>query len=177
MPAVTTGAFLILFALCAVLAWVAVFSHGRLWRKVAALLALLALIPTTYVMVNELLGLPKPASTAWLQDLSDYRRVIGYDIREDKAIYLWLAMPDGQESRLFSFPYETETISRLQDAQERSEALASQLLARLVLNDGESRARLEFTNSTEFARELPKKPEVEEDDAIEFNSSSGDGGT
>ena len=175
MPTVTTAAFLILFALCTVLAWVAVFSRGRLWRKVAALLALLALIPTTYVVVNELLGLPKPASTAWLQDLSNYRRVIGYDIREDKAIYLWLAMPDGQESRLFSFPYEAGTVSRLQDAQERSEALASQLLARLVLNEGESRAKLEFTNTTEFARELPKKPEIEDDAAIMFDSSLGYG--
>ncbi len=175
MSTATTGAFLLTFALCAVIAWSAVFSRGRLWRKVAALLALVALVPTLYLAVTGLLGLPKPVGTAWLDNFTEYRRVIAYDIHEDKAIYLWLDMADGSEPRVFAIPYDKETVTRLQGAEDRANSLASQLLAR-VANEQENRTGYwEFTNQTEFVRELPQKPVAGENDAMAFDSSLGYG--
>jgi hypothetical protein len=175
MTTATSAAFLLTFGLCAVIAWAAVFSRGRLWRKVVSLVALAALIPTLYLAVTELLGLPKPVSTTWLENFDEYRRVIAYDIHEDKAIYLWLDMIDGSEPRVFSIPYDKETLSRLQGAQERADSLASQLLARVATKQESRTGYWEFTNETEFVRELPEKPEVEDDDAIAFDSSLGYG--
>ncbi len=172
----TTGtviAFAILFALCSVITWAAVFSRGRLWRKVVALLALIALVPAIYLAVSELLGLPKPASTAWLENFGEYRRLIAYDIHEDRAIYLWLDMADGTQPRVFSLPYDRDTVTRLQDAEDRANSLASQLLARESNEQGTRTEQWEFTNQTEFAQELPQKPDIEDDDAVVFDSSLG----
>ena len=171
----TTGTivtFLVMFALACVIAWAAVFARGRLWRKVAALLALVALVPAIFVAVSELLGLPKPASTAWLENLTEYQRVIAYDVHENQAIFLWLDAGDGTEPRVFSIPYDKETLTRLQGAEDRASSLASDLLARVSQEQGTRTDRWEFTNQTEFARELPKKPSLEEDeDVMEFNAS------
>ena len=59
--------FVACFMLAAVAGWAAVSSAGRLPRKIAALVALALLVPAGYGSVSELLGRPKPASSAWLE--------------------------------------------------------------------------------------------------------------
>ncbi|MBT5432455.1 MAG: hypothetical protein P8Q36_14310 [Alphaproteobacteria bacterium] len=167
MPIAAT-AFVICFLLIAVIAWAAVMAHGRMWRKVAALTALLALIPVGYVAIYELMGLPKPASTAFLNDFSRNHVVLAYDIHEDEAIFLWFEMPDGAEPRVFAFPYDSATVKRLQDASDEATAISSDLMARISDSDGTMRTRLEFTSELEFNRELPDKPDPEEDDVMFF---------
>jgi hypothetical protein len=164
--------FLFMFALACVIAWAAVFARGRLWRKIAALLALVALVPAIFVAVSELLGLPKPASTAWLENLTEYHRVIAYDVHESEAIFLWLDAGDGKEPRVFSIPYDKETLTRLQGAEDRASSLASDLLARVSQEQGTRTDRWKFTNQTEFARELPTKPTGDVNEgALEFDAS------
>ncbi len=165
-------AFVVCFLLAAIPAWVAVSSAGSLQRKIAALVALTLLIPVGYVTVSELLGRPKPAASAFLEDFRDYHAVIAWDIHEDQAIYLWLEMPDGREPRVFAFPYDTATVSRLQDAGETAKALASKLLARLEETGRSGESRLEFTSQTEFRRELPRKPDPEEEDVFFFGKDA-----
>lgn len=165
--------FVVCFLLASIPAWVAVSSPGRLQHKIAALAALALLVPAGYVTVSELLGRPKPAATAFLEDFRDFHTVIAWDIHEDKAIYLWLEMPDGREPRVFAFPYDTTTVSRLQDAGERARALASKLLARLEETGRAGQTRLEFTSQTEFRRELPRKPDPTEEDVFFFEKDAG----
>ena len=171
----TTGTivtFLFMFALVCIITWAAVFTRGRLWRKVVALLALAALVPAIFIAISELLGLPKPASTAWLENLTEYQRVIAYDVHESEAIFLWLDAGDGKEPRVFSIPYDKETLTRLQGAEDRASSLASDLLARVSQEQGTRTDRWEFTNQTEFARELPTKPTGYDDEGVlEFESS------
>ncbi len=165
--------FTVCFMLAAVAGWAAVSSAGRLSRKIAALVALTLLVPAGYVSISELLGRPKPASSAWLEDFTTYHTVIAWDIHEDKAIYLWLEMPDGQEPRVFAFPYDTATVSRLQKAGERAKSLASKLLARLEETGPSGTTRLEFTSQTEFRRELPSKPDPDDAEVFQFEEESG----
>lgn len=164
--------FVACFMLAAVAGWAAVSSAGRLSRKIAALVALALLVPAGYGSISELLGRPKPASSAWLEDFTTYHTVIAWDIHEDKAIYLWLEMPDGQEPRVFAFPYDTATVSRLQKAGERAKSLASKLLARLEETGPAGTSRLEFTSQTEFRRELPAKPDPDDEDVFQFDGKS-----
>lgn len=164
--------FVACFMLAAVAGWAAVSSAGRLSRKIAALVALTLLVPAGYVSISELLGRPKPASSAWLEDFTTYHTVIAWDIHEDKAIYLWLEMPKGQEPRVFAFPYDTATVSRLQKAGDRAKSLASKLLARLEQTGPAGATRLEFTSQTEFRRELPDKPDPDDDDVFQFDGQS-----
>ena len=167
-------AFVVCFLLAAFPAWVAVSSPGRVRRKIAALATLALLVPAGYVTVSELLGRPKPAASAFLEDFRAYHTVIAWDIHEDKAIYLWLEMPDGRDPRVFAFPYDTATVSRLQDAGEMAKALASKLLARLEETGRAGESRLEFTSQTEFRRELPRKPDPDEEDVFFFGKDAGD---
>lgn len=165
--------FIVCFMLAAVAGWAAVSSAGRLSRKIAALVALTLLVPAGYGSISELLGRPKPASSAWLEDFTTYHTVIAWNIHEDKAIYLWLEMPDGQEPRVFAFPYDTATVSRLQKAGERAKSLASKLLARLEETGPAGTTRLEFTSQTEFRRELPSKPDPDDAEVFQFEEESG----
>lgn len=164
--------FIVCFMLAAVAGWAAVTSSGRLSRKIAALVALALLVPAGYGSIGELLGRPKPANSAWLEDFTTYHTVIAWKIHEDKAIYLWLEMPDGQEPRVFAFPYDTATVSRLQKAGERAKSLASKLLARLEETGPAGTTRLEFTSQTEFRRTLPTKPDPEEGDVFQLDEKS-----
>jgi len=166
---IAATAFIICFLLIAVIAWAAVMAHGRMWRKVAALTALLALIPVGYVAIYELMGMPKPASTAFLMDFGQEHVVLAYDIHEDKAIFLWFEMPDGAKPRVFSFPYDSETVKRLQDASDEATAISRELKASLSDSDGTMRTRLEFTSGLEFNREMPEKPDPEEQDVMFFD--------
>ena len=163
--------FIACFLLAAVAGWAAVTSAGRLSRKVAALVALTLLVPAGSISMSELLGRPKPASRAWFEDLVTYHTVIAWNIHEDKAIYLWLEMPDGEEPRVFAFPYDTATVSRLQKAGERARSMASQLLARLEDTGPAGTSRLEFTSQTDFRRELPAKPDPDDADVFEYNGT------
>ena len=153
--------FAVCFALIAVVCWAAVTAPGRAWRKAAALAALFALIPAGYGATQALMGLPQPARIALFDDFSQYRRVIGYDIHESQAIFLWLDMKDGRPPRVFGFPYDLHTVARLQEAEERATSLASPLLARLEEGRGVVPRRLAFTSDIEFKRELPAKPDPE----------------
>ncbi len=165
--------FIACFMLAAVAGWAAVTSAGRLSRKIAALVALTLLVPAGYASISALLGRPKPVSSAWLEDFTTYHTVIAWNIHEDEAIYLWLEMPDGEEPRVFSFPYDTATVSRLQKAGERARSLASELLARVEETGPAGTSRLAFTSQTDFRRELPEKPAPDDDDVFEFEGKSG----
>ncbi|MBC6439948.1 MAG: hypothetical protein GDA49_05960 [Rhodospirillales bacterium] len=170
-------AFVVCFLLVAVIAWMAIATEGRTWRKTVATLALLALIPAGYVTVTELLGRPKPAGTAFLESFTGYRKVIAYDIHENRAIFLWFDMGGAGEPRVFAFPYDRQTVSELQEAAERAEGLASELMARLEQDErGQSRTKLEFTSEVDIRRELPGKPDEEPDEDV-MVLEPGDGNT
>ena len=171
---IASASFIISFLLIAVIAWAAVMSHGRLWRKVAALISLVLLIPVGYFTVYELMGLPKPAHSSIFVDFTENHRVLGYDIHEDKAIFLWFEMPGGAKPRVFSFPYDTETVARLQDAEDDARATASELFARLANADNEVRMRLEFTSDHEFNSNLPEKPDPEDEDVMFFDPDAAE---
>ncbi len=168
-----TISFIICFMLAAVAGWAAVTSPGRLSRKIAALVALALLVPAGHGSISELLGRPKPASSAWLEDFTTYHTVIAWDIHEDKAIYLWFEMPDGKEPRVFAFAYDTATVSRLQKAGDKAKSLASKLLARLEQSGPAGTTRLEFTSQTEFRRELPRKPDPDDGEVFQLKDESG----
>lgn len=164
--------FALCFALVAVVCWAAVTAPGRVWRKAVALAALFTLIPAGYGATQALMGLPLPARVAFFDDFSEYRRVVGYDIHEDRAIFLWLDMRDGRPPRVFGFPYDLQTVARLQKAEERATSLASPLLARLEEGGNVLARRLAFTSDVEFRRDLPAKPTADDESPL---APAGDG--
>jgi len=88
---VTTHWFVIATALAAVLASIAIWSPRALPLKVAALICATALLPLTYISLNDILSRPKPVQLETVHKDIEQVQVLSSMMKEDEAIYVWLA--------------------------------------------------------------------------------------
>lgn len=103
-------------AVAAGLASLAIWAP-RITRVRVAALALAALfIPVAYVEMAELLSKPKPMSFEWFERASNDALVLGINLDEGRAIYLWLRLSGDSEPRYYVIPWNVRLAEKLEDA-------------------------------------------------------------
>ncbi len=117
--------------LAAVLANIGFWAPRKLWIKLAALLTVAVFLPTAYAALAELLGRPKPVDLEWAGRGLAEAAVLGAEIREGEAIYLWLGLEGVAEPRSYALPWSDRLARQLHEARREAEAEGSDLRMRL----------------------------------------------
>ena len=103
--------------LVAALAAISIWSPRALWVKGVALVVVVLFVPAIYVSLLELLSRPKPVTLEWRQgDLAE-AKVIGADLREGEAIFVWVRIPNVGEPRAYILPWDQKLAEQLHGAQ------------------------------------------------------------
>ena len=106
----------------AALAAVAVWAPRVLSLKLVALVLAGVLMLTAHVSLVELLGRPKPVTLEWVMEATGEATVLGASMRENEAIYLWLAFDGDSEPRAYVVPWRLQTAKELQKATQQAQA-------------------------------------------------------
>ncbi len=126
--------FFAIVALGTALATLTIWSRRRPAAKVAAVGLTGALFISGYFSLVELLGRPKPIDLEWGQpDLAD-ATVLGSDMREDEAIYLWLRFDGVDVPRAYVLPWSQDLAQQLQSATRQAEEDGTEVRMREPLN-------------------------------------------
>jgi hypothetical protein len=110
---------------------ISVWAPRQLWIKCAAVGAAALFMPTVYLSFAHLLSLPKPVALEWWRDQAGEATVLGATMREEEAIFLWLALPGVAEPRAYQLPWSRDLAEQLQAAQREAESNRSQVQMRL----------------------------------------------
>jgi hypothetical protein len=105
----------------AALAGIAIRAPHGLWLRTGAVVLSGILMATAYAGFGELLGRPKPAKLEWAIRNTPEATVVAADMREGKAIYLWLRMDGAEEPRAYVLPWSMEAARQLHYAQGQAE--------------------------------------------------------
>jgi hypothetical protein len=122
--------FAISLGLATALASIAIWSPRALWVKVGALAIAALFLPATYVSVVDLLSRPKPVALEWQRGGLAEAKVIGADLREGEAIYVWLRTPEAEEPRSYVLPWDRKLAEQLHGAQREAQARGTAVHAR-----------------------------------------------
>ena len=122
-------------ALAAALATICIWSHRKLWAKVAAVVATALFLPTIYLSYADLLSRPKPVNLEWWNRGAPEATVLSAKIREGDAIYLWIELPELDEPRAYKLPWAQEVAKQLYGAQREAEAMGTKVQMRLPFKD------------------------------------------
>ena len=117
--------------LAAFLTAITIWSHRRLWAKVCAIVATALFIPTVYLSYADLLSRPKPTSLEWWHRQASEATVVGSQLREGEAIYLWIELADAGEPRAYRLPWQQELAKQLHGAQREAEANGTKVQMRM----------------------------------------------
>ena len=109
--------FAFLAVLAAILANIAFWSPRRVWVKFGALAVIAVLLPSGYIGLTEMLSRPKPISLELARTELAEAAVLGSHMEENKAIYLWLALPDVGEPRAYALPWNQKLARQLRGAE------------------------------------------------------------
>jgi hypothetical protein len=107
--------------LAALLANIGIWAPRRLWVKVAAIVAAAAFLPVAYAGLAELLGRPKPMGLEWAGRDLNGAAVLGVQMRDGDAIYLWLGFEGVAEPRSYVLPWDDKTARELHEATRTAE--------------------------------------------------------
>ena len=113
--------YIILVVAVAALAGIVVRAPARLSFKIAAIGLTATLFGVGYASEIELLGRPKPMNQEWAQANVSEATVIASELKEDVAIYVWLALDGELEPRAYRLPWDLETAIQLQKAGQQAE--------------------------------------------------------
>ncbi len=153
--------------LATALASIAIWSPRALWIKVGALAIAVLFLPTGYLSVVDLLSRPKPIALEWHRaDLAE-AKLIGADLREGEAIYLWLRTPGTEEPRSYVLPWDQKLAEQLHGAQREANARGTAVHARGLFETDRDRERPLF-----YAAPQPARPpkEVPAENPLVFES-------
>jgi len=98
------------------LASLTVWAQRRPAAKLAALALAALLLPLGYLALTDLPGRPKPVRDEWLHARAEEAVVLAFDVREGRAIHLWLRLPGVDEPRAFRLPWSLPLARQLQEA-------------------------------------------------------------
>ncbi len=116
--------------LAALLGSISIWSPRRLWLKTSALATLALLLPVTYIGLAELLSRPKPMHLEWHQGGLEEATVVGVELRENQAIYVWLRIEGVADPRSYMLPWDQRRAEELYDAQRQAEANGTEVRLR-----------------------------------------------
>lgn len=140
--------------LAATLATIAVWAPRRLWIKASAVLCAVGFMPVAYAGMTDLLSKPKPVRLEWVHGTTDTATVLGAQIRENEAIYLWLQVADAGEPRYYKLPWSLDLAKQLQEAMREAEKSRSGIAMKLPFENSNDPDKPKF-----YAVPQPKLPE------------------
>ena len=104
-----------------VLATLSIWSPRKLGVKIIALTLAVLALPAAYASFTELLSRPKPLHLEWAQRTLPEATVLSAQLQEGKHIYLWLALPNLEQPRAYTLPWNEELAKQLHRAQQHAE--------------------------------------------------------
>jgi len=107
--------FFAVVLIAAVLANIAIWSHRKTSLRVIAVLLTALFIPVTYVGITDVLSRPKPMTHEWFKRNVDEARVLGLDLVQGRAIYLWLRLDGDVEPTFYKLPWQPLLAERLEN--------------------------------------------------------------
>jgi hypothetical protein len=150
--------FIVSLGLATALAAICIWSPRALWIKVGALAITALLLPATYVSVVELLSRPKPIALERKQADFAEAKVLGADLREGEAIYLWLLNPEVEEPRYYVLPWDRTLARQLHRAQREATAQGTAVRARHLFSPGQDRHQAPVFYAQPHPANPPKPP-------------------
>ncbi len=125
-----TAVFAVLGGLAFVLANIAIWSPRKLRVKVGALATAAVFLPAAYMSLSEMLSRPKPVGSEWARRELAEATVIGAQMVEGKAIYVWLGLEGVKEPRAYTLPWDEKTARQLHGARRNAEASGTKVKMR-----------------------------------------------
>jgi hypothetical protein len=144
--------------LATALASIAIWSPRAVWIKVGALSLAVLFLPVTYFSVIELLSRPKPIALEWSRAGLAEAKVIGAELREGEAIYLWLRAPGAEEPRAYVLPWDRKLAEQLHGAQREANSRGTAVRARGLFATGQDRQQPMFYATPQPARPPKEAP-------------------
>jgi hypothetical protein len=126
-----TALFAVLGGLAFILANIAIWAPRKLRVKLGALITAAVFLPATYLSLSEMLSRPKPVETEWFRRTVAEATVISSQMREGKAIYIWLGIDGTDEPRAYALPWSEDVARQLHGAQRNAEENGSRVRMRL----------------------------------------------
>ncbi|MHA1153232.1 MAG: hypothetical protein ACTSQ7_11315 [Alphaproteobacteria bacterium] len=117
-----TAVFTVLGGLAFVLANIAIWSPRKLRVKMGALATAAVFLPAAYMSLSEMLSRPKPVGSEWARRELAEATVIGSQLVEGQAIYLWLGIEGVEEPRAYALPWDENVARQLHGARRNAEA-------------------------------------------------------
>ena len=114
-------------------AWLAIWSRKDTWARPAAIVLLLAALPTIAAAGVHTLGHHRPINLAWELGRGEYL-ILGVKMEQDKAIYLYLEAPDRLEPWPLVLPWDNETANEIQKAMDGSEGEGADGEGKMMMN-------------------------------------------
>ena len=110
------------------LLWLVVHSRTSVVLKFISLIVGSVLILFFALSISDSLGLPKPFNWEWRYKDRDIVEVVGYDIREGQALYLYLKIEGVDEPRSYVLGWNLKMAEQLQEAGEKAKRSGRRLL-------------------------------------------------
>lgn len=107
--------FVVAIVIGAVLANIAVWSKSKLALRTLAVFLTTMFVPVVYLGLTEVLSQPKPIAHEWFKRNVDDARVLGLDIVEGRAIYLWLKVGNDHQPSFYKLPWQPMLAERLEN--------------------------------------------------------------
>ena len=117
-----TALFAGLGGLAFILANIAIWSPRKLRVKLGALATAAVFLPAAYMSLTEMLSRPKPVGSEWARRELAEATVIGSQMVENQAIYLWLNLEGIEEPRAYALPWDEKIARQLHGAKRNAEA-------------------------------------------------------
>jgi hypothetical protein len=117
-----TALFAALGGLAFVLANIAIWSPRNLRVKLGALVTAAVFLPAAYMSLSEMLSRPKPVGSEWARRELAEATVIGSQMVEGQAIYIWLGLEGIEEPRAYALPWDEKVARQLHGARRNAEA-------------------------------------------------------
>ncbi len=123
--------FAIVGILATVLAAIGLAAPRKFWIKVSALVTIALFLPTAYAALAELLSRPKPVRIEWAERNAPHATVLGAQLQEGKAIYLWLMLKGHDEPRAYVLPWNKRMARQLHETRREARRKGSKVMMRL----------------------------------------------
>ena len=138
--------FGVLGGLAAILVSIALWAPRGTWIKLGALAVTAVFLPAGYFSLSEMLSRPKPVTLEFARKDLTEATVLGAQMEEGKAIYLWLGIPGVPEPRAYVLPWSKDLARQLQGAERESENTGTPVqMAKPFENSMDQRERRFYT--------------------------------
>ena len=117
-----------------------------------------------------MLSRPKPVGKEWVRREIAEATVLGSQMQEGRAIYVWLAMEGVEEPRAYALPWDEKVARQLHGARRNAEASGTRVKMRMPFEQSLDRRDRIF-----YAASQPPPPEKQRpvESPLEYQHSQG----